>query len=172
MSSDRTVNEVLASLREEREGYKAFVEAVDADLAAQRQARLAERQNSIGSKVAEAFAKGASIADLKRAYGTRDYRTIRVLLDSRQSEVQMWQEKQRIVIPEGTTRYDKETNILYVRAEDGGTVSFDVIPLDDEGYLLSWEGGQGREGALLDGEVIVEAETDALRQQIYKEVSS
>ena len=79
--------ELLADISAARSGYKDFARPVDDDLRRERDARLAAERGRIRDIIIRAFVAGASIAELKRAYGTKDYSTIRLILDSAEAEI-------------------------------------------------------------------------------------
>jgi hypothetical protein len=157
----RDKNEVLAELQHARTTYKDFLAAVDADLAAEKQKRLATRQGEILHLVAEAFANGANINQIKRAYGTKDYKTIRSIIDSMGAEVKAL---------EAEVKYEtKPTWTLQQRGDtlfvDAGTSTYQVVDLEGHEYLLDLDSGDNELYA--DGEILNAGSTGILGQ-IYK----
>lgn len=144
----------LDELAEARATYRDFVEAVDADLRAERDSRLAARKREIEGKVLRAFALGATIAALKRAWGTKDYRTIKNIIDTRQTELDAIREE-LAKIPEDPatkTRYDWiaiDGDRIVIEGTDYEVVKFE----DDGGYMLA------APGAPFDGELFDAAST-------------
>lgn len=147
-----TKDEALAAIAKSRAGYKDFVKQVDADLRVEKAKRLSAHQGTIYHQVAEAWALGASIEDLKRAYGTKDYKTIKNIIDSFSelpsqpdvptptAEPQAWFKIERA--PLGL-----EDGLIHV-----GDASYEVIVLDDgdDIMLLNLGGGDLAE---LDGQL-------------------
>jgi hypothetical protein len=76
----------LTALAELRGDYKDFLAAVDEDLARERQKRIASRQGDIINAVIQAYTLGASLAEIKRAYGTKDHNTIKKIVGGAQSQ--------------------------------------------------------------------------------------
>ena len=121
----------LRALTEARQQFKSFAAAVDADLALERTKRLAAEHGRIRSFIIDAHLGGASIADLKRAYGTKDYRTIRAVLDSAVAEIA---ERERIATEKKSDKFFWiEGKITIVESND---MVFDVIELEDGEYML------------------------------------
>jgi hypothetical protein len=82
-----SVEDTLAQLQQRRAQFVPFREAVDADLERQRVERLATEKNAIRTLVLKAFAEGASMGQIKRAYNTTDHRTISDIIKSGAAEV-------------------------------------------------------------------------------------
>ena len=82
-----TAEETLAELQRRRADFVPFREAVEADLDRQREERLAAERHAIRSLVLKAFAEGASMGKIKRAYKTTDHRTISDMIKSGAAEV-------------------------------------------------------------------------------------
>lgn len=144
-----SLESALDQLAEARATYKAFIEAVDEDLRAERARRIETRRAEIESKVLWAYALGANIASLKRAWGTKDYRTIKNIIDSRESELDVIREEiDRIPVdPKTQTRYDwiEIAGDKIVVAD----FEYEVIKFDDDsGYMLSGDGPE--DGKLYD----------------------
>lgn len=81
------LEDVLEELTERRLTFKAFREQVDADLRALRVERLGAEQAGIEHLVVRAAAAGATTGQIKRAYGTKDHRTVTTILANRASEI-------------------------------------------------------------------------------------
>jgi hypothetical protein len=71
-----SLESTLAELAERRERFKEFRDEVDADLARQREERLAAELAAIDNLIFQSAAEGATLGQIKRAYGTKDHRTI------------------------------------------------------------------------------------------------
>lgn len=82
-----TKNTTLSELTERRARFRVFADLVDAELRAERERRLATEKNAILTLMHEAWAKGATYGELKRAYGTKDHRTVRDIIESGTSEI-------------------------------------------------------------------------------------
>jgi hypothetical protein len=141
-----TVEDALNQLREKREGWKEFTAAVEEDLARERIKRLASRRGEIELLVLTAYSEGASIADIKRSYNTKDYGTIRRILDANEAlleQIITEREQKTEAELQGEFEYDHLNNTVYLM-EDGTTLGYHAIELDDGEWLLDgpgeWDG--------------------------------
>ena len=78
----------LAELEERRSAFRHFRSQVDEDLRRLRIERLAAEQQAIDHLVFKAAAEGASLGAIKRAYGTKDHRTISDLVRDHSAEIE------------------------------------------------------------------------------------
>lgn len=149
-----SMEDALAAITEARASYKDYVAQVEEDLKRERQVRLAKAQGTIIHRVAEAYALGANIADLKRAYGTKDYRTIRDILDAYHADLEDATVREQVAhevfdwftietLPTLTTDG-------FVRAED--STEYNVFYLDDGKDLMAVS-VTGIDTKAIDGEV-------------------
>lgn len=122
----------LANLKENREAYAAHVEAIEADLALERQKRLGVWQAQIRNLVLRAYAEGASIAAIQRAYGTRDFNTIKRIIESGTAEVEQY--KVEAVTAQTPTWFTVDAVDMTV--EIGGC-DFEIIEMDGAEFMLS-----------------------------------
>lgn len=145
-------NDYLDAVVDLRASYKDFVAAVDADLAEERRKRLNSRAGDIRAAVVNAYAHGASLAEIKRAYGTKDHNTIKNMVEGAEREVQVAKgKKPEPVMPtdwfEINGLFQAGNVVLY--AEGSG---FDVIELEGDEFLLDLI--EGEDGTLYDGQVL------------------
>lgn len=82
-----TLESKLAELAERRARFVEFRDAVDADLARQRVERLSAETAGIQQLVVECAAEDATIGQIKRAYDTKDHRTISDIIRSHGPEI-------------------------------------------------------------------------------------
>lgn len=87
-----TVEQTLQELERRRLGFKDRRDKIDEELAARRATMLAEEISQINDLIAKARAEGATLGAIKRAYGTKDHRTITSIVDSHQAEIKYWQD--------------------------------------------------------------------------------
>lgn len=78
----------LKRLSENRASFSAYRDQVDEELRQIRRERLAQYELGIRRDVLEAYAAGATLGAIKRAYNTKDHRTIKAIIDSGMSEVE------------------------------------------------------------------------------------
>lgn len=82
------LEEALEQLAERRLSFRAYRDAVDEELRRLRATKLAAEQANIEAIVVKAAAEGATTGQLKRAYGTKDHRTITDILQRRGAEIE------------------------------------------------------------------------------------
>jgi hypothetical protein len=171
-----TKDEALVALTKSRAGYKDFVKQVDADLRVEKAKRLAAHQGTIYHQVAEAWVLGATIEDLKRAYGTKDYKTIKNIIDNcAELPVQVDAPEQGDMIETNAkpnwyeivkppTKVDE--GMLYV-----GELGYDIVPLDDGDDIMLVLSEGDDDLADLDG--ILESDTgfsDPARAELFRSI--
>lgn len=78
----------LEQLSERRLSFKAYRETVEEELRQLRLQKLAAEQASIEHLVVKAVAEGATLGQVKRAYGTKDHRTIATIVTARAAEIE------------------------------------------------------------------------------------
>lgn len=82
----------LDDIARRRAGFKDRRAKIDEELAARRAALLADELAQINDLIAKARAQGATLGDLKRAYGTKDHRTITSIVNSHAAEIAYWKD--------------------------------------------------------------------------------
>lgn len=82
------LQETLDELTERRVAYTARRAAIEEELRALRKEKLAAEQASIEGIIVKAIAEGATLGQVKRAYGTKDHRTIADIVTAREAEIQ------------------------------------------------------------------------------------
>lgn len=125
------LEQTLAELESRRSGYKDFRAAVEADLAQQKANRLAAEEHAINSLIFKAAAQGASTGQIKRAYGTKDHRTISDRLKAHASEIDALRRAELAgveTMPEWL-RIDGDQVVVDLPSCD--SVLFDVVPLSE-----------------------------------------
>lgn len=123
------LEETLKELEAARLGYRSRREKIEEELRARRIAMLAEEQLAIENFVAKAVAEGATLGQIKRAYGTKDHRTITNIVENREAEIRYWRE----------FAANPENGEWFTIGPDGITISgvlFDYTILDDEKFML------------------------------------
>lgn len=83
-----TLENTLQELAERRLAFKAYRTQVEEELRQLRTEKLAAEQSSIEHIVVKAMAEGATLGQVKKAYGTKDHRTISTMVANRASEIQ------------------------------------------------------------------------------------
>ena len=131
-----TLETKLAELAERRERFKEFRDSVDADLARQRVERLAAENAAIDQLVIECAAEHATLGQIKRAYGTKDHRTISDKVTSHAAEIAAirTQAVQKMKNQPDWFRIDGDT--VRVEREDGAA-TFTWTTLEDGQFLFS-----------------------------------
>lgn len=81
----------LEELAERRLAFKSYREGVEEELRKLRIEKLAAEQASIEHIIVKAMAEGATLGQIKRAYGTKDHRTIANIVTARAAEIEALQ---------------------------------------------------------------------------------
>lgn len=89
-----TLEDTLQDLAERRYAFRAYRTNVDEELRKLRAEKLGAEQASIEHIVVKAMAEGATLGQVKRAYGTKDHRTIANIVAARASEIEAVREAQ------------------------------------------------------------------------------
>lgn len=168
--------EALSALAEARADYRTFVQAVEDDLARERAERLSKRRNEVRDLVIDAASKGANVAELKRAYGTKDYRTIKSILDNAGDELLVRREqnvqaevkdrKWFEITNHGTIDvWDGEAlaNLVFERLDDGSI----MLLSNDELYPEGYDGPVHPVVARWDGTVILPSSSDPKDRELF-----
>lgn len=148
--------ETLALLAEERDAYAIRLEAVEADLAKERDRRLGIYREQIRALVLKAYAQGASIAAIGRAYRSSDYKTIKAILDSGSVEIAaLAGELAEAPLPSWFTIFENEDGWNARIEVDGAHQNYLIITLDDGGYMLDAD----EVGGPYDGDILASSAT-------------
>lgn len=177
-----TMEEKLTELARAREGFRAFRDQVDADLARQRQIRLEGEIGRITTLILESAAAGATTGQIKRAYGTKDHRTIATILQSHASEIQALKSQRvarvesqpewLVILPDGGLMVDLNERgvatfevIAPAAAQEGSLLLFSTEePLWDDTFSVKNEAVE-----MLDGKFENETDETALAARFWKE---
>lgn len=124
------LEETLKELEVRRLGYKDRREKIEEELRARRISLLAEEQAQIEDLIAKAYASGATLGQIKKAYGTKDHRTITTIVANRAAEIKYWRE----------ALSDPTGGAWFTIMDDGQILIRDVVfeatPLDDGKVML------------------------------------
>jgi hypothetical protein len=82
------LEQTLEELTERRLAFKVRREQIEEELRQLRTDKLAAEQASIEGIIVRAMAQGATLGQIKRAYGTKDHRTISSIVAARAPEIQ------------------------------------------------------------------------------------
>lgn len=82
------LEETLEELAEGRLAFRTRRARLDEELRAMRAEKLAAEQAAIEQIIVRAVAEGATLGQIKRAYGTKDHRTIAGIVAARADEIQ------------------------------------------------------------------------------------
>lgn len=83
-----TLENTLFELAERRHAYKNFRARVEEELRELRAQKLASELDSIELLIVAARAEGATLGQIKKAYGTKDHRTISDVIARREADVE------------------------------------------------------------------------------------
>lgn len=158
-----TLEATLQDLAERRLAFKAYREQVEEEARKFRADRLATEQSSIDHLVARAAAEGATLGQIKRAYGTKDHRTVANIVQAKRAEIEALRE----------AKADEQLRSDWFAIEDNGvTVKvgehealFTYTYVDDEVMFVTeeplWNGDftvRNEAVALLDGKTADDSE--------------
>lgn len=82
------LEEILSELEDRRAAFKVYREKVEEELRLKRIEMLGAEQASIEHIIVRAMANGATIGQVKKAYGTKDHRTIATIVTARADEIE------------------------------------------------------------------------------------
>lgn len=120
----------LAELELSRLGYKERRARIEQELRERRLSMLAEETDKIENLVARAVAEGATLGQIKKAYKTKDHRTITTIVNDRAAEIKYWRE----------FNAKPENGNWFTIMADGqiliGEVLFEASPVDDGKIML------------------------------------
>lgn len=150
MTHPTALESTLEDISRRRAGFKDRRDAIDEELKARRAALLAEEQNQIEDLMAKARAQGATLGDLKRAYGTKDHRTVTTIVDARQAEVKYWQEAFRSGEAQGQWFVITDDTVLI------DDVVFELITMEGGTIMLSTETPQWNDDFTVENKIVKE----------------
>jgi hypothetical protein len=135
-----TKDEKLAELHERRERFTVFRDLVDEELRQERIQRLAHETASIRTLVLEAAAQGATLGELKRAYNTKDHRTIKDIVTGGALEIEAIRQAASAVQVEPERWFwldgDHEQDWLTITV-DGDTADFEWWEQEDGKFVFN-----------------------------------
>jgi len=165
-----TLEDTLQDLAERRFAFRAYRTGVDEELRKLRAEKLAAEQASIEHIVVKAMAEGATLGQVKKAYGTKDHRTISTIVAARAAEIEAVREAQAqqakpaeaeewfILGMEHVTVFLGEAKATFTWSEVDGLLMFSTVePLWNDDYTIRNEAV-----ALLDGKT--ETDNDQARE--------
>lgn len=131
-----SADEYLGRAIEATKAYRREVQRVDAELREERVARLSGPRRELGRLFTEAYESGVKFRDLKEAFGTSDYRTIRALMDEAATEPEV----EEVTAPDTRITLAPECDppLLMVNA-DGKVYEFMLHSIEDAVLLDSVE---------------------------------
>lgn len=151
-----TLEDTLSELERRRLGFKDRAAKIKEEMRQRELALLADERAQIEDLIAKAMASGATLGQVKRAYGTKDHRTIRDIVAKREAEIQYWRDE--LAKPTNGEWFtiagiDVETGRHVVFID---SVTFDVVPLDNGGIMLSTDTPQWNEDFTVENETVRE----------------
>lgn len=126
------LEQTLEELERRRLGFKDRRDKIDEELAARRQTLLAEEISQINDLIAKARVEGGTLGQIKRAYGTKDHRTITTIIENSKSAIEYW-----------TDAFASGKYGSWFEIVDEGTavvidsVRFEIIPLAGDNIMLN-----------------------------------
>lgn len=125
------LEDTLEELAERRLAFKAYRTTVEDELRKLRAERLAAEQASIEYIIVKAMAEGATLGQVKRAYGTKDHRTISGIVEARASEITAVRDAAKAVKAEKKDWFTFDGDTVQVKV-NGHPASFAWAEVDGE----------------------------------------
>lgn len=145
-----TLEDTLGELTRRREGFKDRAAKIKEELRIREQALLAEERTQIEDLIAKAIASGATLGDVKRAYGTKDHRTITTIVANRQAEIAYWRDHFANPANGDWFTITGDGHVLI------GEVLFEVTPLDGGDIMLITTEPQWNDDYTIENETVRE----------------
>ena len=120
----------LEELAERRLAFKSYREGVEEELRKLRIEKLAAEQASIEHIIVRAMAEGATLGQIKRAYGTKDHRTIANIVAARAMEIKALANARRE--EKAKTDWFKLSDDLVLVEREDGAARFTWAEVDDK----------------------------------------
>lgn len=142
-----SMQDTLDELERRRLGFKDRRDKIDEELAARRAALLAEETSQINDLIAKARAQGASLGAIKRAYGTKDHRTITTIVAEHSAEIEYWRDA--ILSGKHGSWFSIEDNKVTIK-----DVVFEILKLDDGSIMLSTDTPRWNDDFTVENEIV------------------
>lgn len=144
------LEDTLSELTRRRQGFKDRAARIKEELRIREQALLAEERAQIEDLIAKAIASGATLGDVKRAYGTKDHRTITTIVANRQAEIKYWQDHLANPANGDWFTVTSDGNVVI------GEILFEVKALDDGDIMLITTEPQWNDDYTIENETVRE----------------
>lgn len=144
--------ELLDKLTEARSRLSTVRDVVEAEIRKIRDERLSAYRRDLRYLILAAYAAGASMGEIKRAYGTKDHRTISDVINEGAAEIEaMRQSAAEIKAREDW--YELTDNGVLIR--DGGEeVFFTIAEMEEDEILLQAETPRWNEDWTVENKVV------------------
>jgi hypothetical protein len=176
-----TLETKLAELADRRDRFKDFRDSVDEDLARQRVERLAAENAAIDQLIVESAAEGATLGQIKRAYGTKDHRTISEKVKAHAPEIAALRAGRIAGIKDQPTWFTLTNDGRVIVQWEDSEAEFTYSTMEDGQFLFNtdesrWDPTfttENKAVALLDGKTETDSnEARVLAKFIRKQASS
>lgn len=131
-----TLEETLKELKTGRLAYRARRALIDEEVRQLRASKLAAAQEAIEHIVVKAVAEGATLGQIKKAYGTKDHRTISDIVTNRSAEIEAIREARAAESRAQKDWFDLGEDAVRVTL-DGHEASFGWAIVDDEVMFIT-----------------------------------
>ena len=171
------LEDALEALSERRAAFREFRASVEEELRNKRQEMLAAEQSSIEHLIVQAMAQGATLGQVKRAYGTKDHRTIATIVYARKGEIEAVRKaRQKERIAEEWFDIDERTKTVRVILDTHVAV-FEWSIVDGKYYFITstprWDDTytiENKAVVALDGKTEDEAEEAGVIAEALREL--
>lgn len=124
------LEDTLEELAERRLAFKTRRARIDEEIRLLRAEKLAAEQAAIEQIIVQAVADGATMGQIKRAYGTKDHRTIADIIANRSAEIQAVRDAREAKAQAEREWFTLSQDAVKVRY-DGFEASFGWVIVDD-----------------------------------------
>lgn len=165
------LDEALGALADRRATFRAYREAVDEELRLLRLEKLGAEQSNIEHLVVKAAALGATTGQIKRAYGTKDHRTVADILTRRAAEIEAMRKRKSDEEAQNDWFTVTDAGILITVGESSAL--FTLVEVDDE-KMLTTEASLWNEDYTIRNEAVAlfDGQSESTNQQVSKLVEA
>lgn len=134
-----TLEKTLRELEERRTGFVEYRAEVEADLRRERERRLAAETQGILQLVLTAAAEGATLGQIKRAYGTKDHRTIADMVRDHRAEIDVIRKRLDEQVKGQPDWINFEDDTFTVDVGEAGQATYTWVVMEDETFMFVTE---------------------------------
>ncbi len=163
--------DALSRLTTARSRLTAVRAQIDEELRALRAQRLQAYRGEVTHLILSAFALGASMGEIKRAYGTKDHRTVSAIIHAGEAEIEALRKAE--AEQEAADNWFTVEGSVVTATWAGDTATFDILTLEDDDIMLSGDTPRWNEDYTVENKAVAKfdgvtsdesAEVEAIRK--------